>query len=133
MDAGGINDTPKGKAKIKTGFSLTFPRFNVYSLTGDLVYHTDNIDQIRRFLKHFPQSAKHLYPILGTDSWSSIASKYHLSDSSYSQPLVNGHYIFLSLLLVDCEECSVEQELLEGMNNRLASQDVHQEVLVLSP
>jgi len=135
MDAGGLNDNPKdmpSQAKIKANFTRTFPRFDVYSPTGDLVYHTNDLDQIGRFLKHFPRNARHLHPISGTDSWSSIASKYHLSDSLGSQLLANGHYTFLSLLLVDCEGCSIERELLEKMTNRLVSQDVHQEVLVLS-
>jgi hypothetical protein len=135
-EAGGLNDAPDGpihKLKGNAAFSLTFPRFDVYSPAGDLIYHTTDLNEIRHFLDRFPRSARNLHTISGTESWSSIASKYHLDNPSTPASSVRGRYTFLSLITEECNACSMERGVLDEMTSRLASQGVHQEVLVLSP
>jgi hypothetical protein len=136
VDNGGINDAPDttiiNKPAVKTTISLNFPRFDVYAPSGDLVYHTDDLDQIRRFLDHFPESAVHLEPIHGTAAWSSIASTYHLGDAPPPRSASQGHYTFLSLILDNCNPCSIERELLNKVSDKLSKQGVRQEILVLA-
>ncbi len=135
VQRGGILDSPGEGRGESTEFilSLTFPRFDVYSPRGDLIYRTVDLDELRHFLRHFPRSSRFLRPISGADNWSSIAAKFHLAEPTAKSPPTRGDYIFLSLLLVNCNACSSERYLLESMNNRLAERHVHQEILVLSP
>jgi hypothetical protein len=134
VDSGGVNDaagTTLSRPGVKATFSLDFPRFDVYSSSGELIFHTNDLDQVRRFLDHFPRSADHLVPIAGTDNWSSIASKYHLEGAAQASG-AQGHYTFLSLMLDQCNPCSIERDILTRASDKLSKQGVHQEILVLA-
>ena len=135
IEMGGINDDSASaihKPKDNAAFSIVFPRFNVYSPVGDLIYHTTDLNKIRRFVDRFPRNIKQLHAIPGTENWSSIASKYHLDDPS-TPTTSTGRYILLSLKAEGCHACSIEQEYLNKVADRLSSKHIRQEVLVLSP
>lgn len=131
---GALSDSPHSSVEKSThaSFSMSFPRFDVYSPQGFLLYHTDDIDQVHRFLSRSPRNLKHLRPIAGTDSWQAIASRFHLGDPS-AWKSSHKRYVFLSILLVNCEACSIEQRILEKHGPRLSARGIEQETLVLSP
>jgi hypothetical protein len=135
IKSGGITDvsilqkdrSQTSQAGYQAAFSLGFPRFDIYSPTGDLLYHTTDIDQVRHVLRNFRKISTRLSPLPRTDSWPEVVAKFPELQPS------TGQFIFLSIRIEDCDTCRIEEDLLAKAGKRDFSRQIRQEVLVLKP
>jgi hypothetical protein len=115
---------------------LTFPILDVYSPQGSLIYHGTSVSEIDNFVRHFPQSARLLSPVPGTETLSSVVARFPVLGRCKNNPSCKGEgpsYTFVILQLEECEACYIESNILIRERKRLLAHHAEIRILALFP
>lgn len=110
--AGPILDSPTDNlsANKSSAMPILFPVLDIYSKNGLLVFHGTFLDKNEAVLRGFPRSIRTLSPIPGAEPLSKVLQRFPTLASQSN--LSNAHYTILTISLVACEACSLQDDLL---------------------
>lgn len=110
-----------------------FPTLEIYNESGALLYSSHESIENARILREFPSSIEALHPLQGAPRLRDLLEVVPDFKVREQEILTHGNAVVLSVVLENCHACTVQENAIDDVQQRLLQQSIVLLLIRVSP